>query len=253
MGKNPWNTVWEIEFDDEHKKQLVQFYEDVGNIKCVKLEDKLGEVLVPEESREYLKNMYESGYGLKVIARALGLTYTRIRTLFRYLKLEHRKGRDIVTEQVKQFRSERVKGDKSPWKDWPEKYPEMQKSNSKGIQGYYKKRDGSLVYLRSSWEYIFAKWLDKNNIDWKYEWKQYNLSNGENYRPDFFIFKNNELKMIVEIKGYYKNRTHKVDILREDLQGEIKVIRISNINNYTVFSENKEKNEWKKVRLLEKE
>jgi len=115
-----------------------------------------------------------------------------------------------------------------------------------------KKKDGSFVYLKSSWEYTFAKWLDKNNIIWKYEYKQYKLSSGENYRPDFFIFEYDKLKMIVEIKGYYKNRTYKVDKFRKDYS-DIPIIRISNMKSYTTHSEDKERREWSKVRLLKKE
>jgi len=253
MGNNPWNTTMSIEFDEAHKKRLVEFYERINNNhRKKKLKDRLKYFDVPLDSKYYLKGKYEEGYGLKVLARALDLTYTRIRTLFRYMDLEHRKGRDIVTDKVKVFRSERVKGDKNPWKDWTEKYPKMHKSCSRGIQGYYKRKNGAFVYLRSSWEYIFAKWLDKNNIDWKYEYKQYKLSNGEGYRPDFFIFKNDKLKIIVEIKGYYKDRVHKVDMFRNEYP-HIKIIKISNIGSYTPYTEKKERDEWyKNVKLLER-
>uniref|UniRef100_A0A6M3JWQ5 Putative capsid protein n=1 Tax=viral metagenome TaxID=1070528 RepID=A0A6M3JWQ5_9ZZZZ len=249
---NPWNITMDIDFDENHKEKLVEFYEKISGCRTVKVKEKLKNANIPIESKEYLKNKYDEGYGLKVIARCLGLTYTKIRTLFRYLSIDHRKGRDIVTDKVREFRSMRVMGDRSPWKDWPKRYPEMLKDCSRGIQGYYRKKDNSFVYLRSSWEYVFAKWLDNHNIDWKYEYKQYKLSNGETYRPDFFIFKDGELKMIIEIKGYYKDREHKIDVFRKDYS-DIKIVKISKISDYTPYSESKEKKEWLKERLLEKE
>jgi hypothetical protein len=51
--------------------------------------------------------------------------------------------------------------------------------------------------FRSSWEKLFAEWLDKNKIIWEYELMAYPLSNGYTYRPDFFT-----TNTIYEIKGY---------------------------------------------------
>lgn len=65
-----------------------------------------------------------------------------------------------------------------------------------GYAGFYKG-----VYLRSSIEYAFAYYLDKNNIEWKYEEKIFDLGD-TTYKPDFYIYKNNKLTEIVEVKGY---------------------------------------------------
>jgi hypothetical protein len=253
MFENPWNVKMEVVFDEKHKNRLVEFYEKMNSSYRNRIVDKsLTIEMPPIESISYLRDFYNSGYGLKLTARALGLTYTKVRTLFRYLGMEHRKGQDIVTERVKRFRSERVQGNKNPFYDWGETYPNMHK-NGKSIKGYYKKKDGEYVYLRSSWEYIMAKWLDKHNIDWKYELKTYKLSNGQNYRPDFFIFKENKLKMIIEVKGsttYFQN-SNKATKLNEDLN-DVKVIMITNINNYTTKSTETEVREWREKRLLEK-
>ncbi len=58
------------------------------------------------------------------------------------------------------------------------------------------------IYFRSSWEVIFAKWLDRNNYLWKYEpkrffFKNYNFS----YLPDFYV---TNLASYVEVKGRYR-------------------------------------------------
>jgi len=242
MKSNPWNIKMDMEFDQEHKKELVDFY----NSKRINPDSK-----VPKESKEYLVKKYDEGYGLKVIARALGISYTMNRTLFKYLSIEHRKGRNVVTPKTKEFRSYRVRGCRNPWVDWTNKYQEMGKSNDKkGLQGYYKRSDGKFVYLRSSWEYVFAKWLDKNNIKWEYEYKQYVLENGEKYRPDFFIFNDDGvLTKIIEIKGYNISSLHKTDMLSNELK-DVTVILIRDVRMYSNLSEREERKEWSRVRLL---
>jgi len=66
--------------------------------------------------------------------------------------------------------------------------------------GYYK---GNI--LRSSYEYVFAKYLDTINKVYKTEYKTYNMD-GYTYTPDFFIFNNKgQLEEIVEVRGYRLN------------------------------------------------
>ena len=73
---------------------------------------------------------------------------------------------------------------------------------TKSIQGWYKRKNGEMVWLRSCLEYIYAKWLDSNDIEWNTEVKVLR-GDGETYRPDFFIYRDGELKKIVEIKGNF--------------------------------------------------
>lgn len=64
-----------------------------------------------------------------------------------------------------------------------------------GYAGYYRG-----LYLRSSIEYTFVKYLEYKGINWRYEEKTYDLE-GVNYKPDFFIYEGEELVKIIEIKG----------------------------------------------------
>jgi predicted nuclease of restriction endonuclease-like RecB superfamily len=57
------------------------------------------------------------------------------------------------------------------------------------------------IYFRSSWEVLFAKFLDRNNISWQYEFKSFDLINTV-YRPDFYLPETNEY---IEIKGYWRD------------------------------------------------
>lgn len=79
----------------------------------------------------------------------------------------------------------------------------------RGYSGYYKG-----FYLRSSYEYAFAKYLDDRKIDWKYEQKSFDL-NGEIYVPDFFIYRNNSFLGVVEVKS---NKSEEIQKGKEKLQ-----------------------------------
>ncbi len=85
----------------------------------------------------------------------------------------------------------------------------------RGIKTRYKK-----ICFRSTWEAKVAKYLDDNNIIWKYEEKRYILWNNVSYLPDFFIYNNKkELIKIIEVKGYVTMENMlKVLLLKEILE-----------------------------------
>ncbi|GEN35028.1 restriction endonuclease [Aneurinibacillus danicus] len=77
---------------------------------------------------------------------------------------------------------------------------------NRGYAGYY-----GDVYLRSSYEYAYAKYLDYKQINWKYEEKKFDLGD-KMYTPDFFIYnEKSELQFIVEIKS--RNQQAKIKAL----------------------------------------
>lgn len=68
--------------------------------------------------------------------------------------------------------------------------------SNRGYAGYYKN-----FYLRSSYEYAYAKYLDFFSIIWDYEMQIFNIEN-KLYKPDFFILNpDGTIKKIVEIKS----------------------------------------------------
>lgn len=70
-------------------------------------------------------------------------------------------------------------------------------SNNKcgyGKGSYYKN-----IWMRSTWEVKYAKYLDKNKIKWLYESKTFDLGN-TTYTPDFYLPKTDEY---IEIKGWW--------------------------------------------------
>ena len=55
------------------------------------------------------------------------------------------------------------------------------------------------LYMRSSWEVLYAKWLDSRSEAWTYE-PRFILSNGYAYLPDFQLSSG----VIIEVKGYMR-------------------------------------------------
>lgn len=75
---------------------------------------------------------------------------------------------------------------------------------NRGYAGFYKG-----FYLRSSYEYAYAKYLDYHSIPWSYEDHTYDLGY-KLYKPDFFFYDQyGNLKKIIEIKS--RNKEAKVE------------------------------------------
>lgn len=74
-----------------------------------------------------------------------------------------------------------------------------------GRGSWYECKDGSRVWMRSSWETKFATYLDDNNIEWLYEIKKFPityLDKDGTYTPDFYLIKENKY---IEIKGWWRD------------------------------------------------
>jgi len=255
---NPWNTKMIIEFDENYANQIRDYYQSsrFKGYKKEKQKELRSKLIKPNLAFKYLEDKYNEGYGIKVLARHIGLSYTQLRVLMEMdeINICIRRGQNVVTDKVIDFRSKRVQGDKNPWHNWPKRDPEShKKTTSRGVQGYYQRKwDNELVWLRSSWEYTYAKWLDTQNIKWQFETKQFKFSNGEFYRPDFWILdESSECLYIVEIKGYFDCRAYKHKLLEEEFN--IKTILIKDISKYLQQSYRKELEEWKQLRKLSKD
>jgi Phage endonuclease I len=199
-----------------------------------------------EDCLNYLKLLYKDGYGLKVLAREIGTSYSILRNLFQeYWEIPINMGTDISYERTKQFRSKKAKEDpNNPFKNWLS--TQKRTKTNHGVQGYYINKYGDKLWLRSTYEYIYCKWLDKNDILYKYEDVTFSLKNGEKYRPDFILPDGT----IIEVKGnFYTNRRYKADMLKEQYP-DIKIIVVDNIDQYTEKGYGEELKEWKQNRLL---
>jgi hypothetical protein len=159
--------------------------------------------------KDELTKAYEAGYGFKSIGSQLGISYTRLRTVFDWLGIERRHGQNVVTDKLRETRRLNVLGEKSPWHDWPNRKPEMfANKGTTGVQGRFRSKSGETFWLRSTWEYIYAKWLDDHGIEWKTEVQCFDTPDGK-YRPDFFLYEDGKLTAIVEVKGLYERENQR--------------------------------------------
>lgn len=199
--------------------------------------------------KNYLANYYQEGYGLKSIAKKIGLTPTRIRTLFEILKIEINKGQKVVYQKTREIRSNNLKKAYEDRSGWFKTFERRTNKTSRGVQGYYyNESKKKLVWLRSTYEFIYAKWLDKHLIEWDVEQNTFQLQK-TTYRPDFFIYENGKLAKIVEIKGYWAKGEIKTKELSEKLQ--IDVVLIKDIGPYMENKYEEELKLWKQKLIKE--
>jgi len=196
---------------------------------------------------KYIKEEYSRNYLIKEYNLKVSLSV--FKKIFEIFEIPAR-CLGTVTNRTKSLRSEKSKKEyekKTGW--WDKKVFRVNKEYSgRGIQGYYfNKSLQKFVWLRSSYEYIYAKWLDNNNWEWDVEFKRYEVKD-KIYRPDFFIFNNGVLKKIVEIKGYWNNTSWKVEELNKILKIDVAIINKEEIKNYTI-NVRKDIKEWKEIRL----
>lgn len=214
-----------------------------------------------EEVKYWLEQRYvKEGRGLKSMIADYGLpiSYSVFRNILRFFEIKMRDNKD-VTEFLKKRRQTNAKKQRKNRVGFGS-LESIQKqknktTNTRGIQGYYwNNSKQKWVWLRSSWEYIYAKWLDEKEIIWDVETKTYKIAENLVYRPDFFIFNDkDELETIVEIKGYWKDKVWKVDELKKILDPhKIKICIITDISPYTK-STKRETRIWKTTRRLELE
>lgn len=243
--------------DLEKVKTLI---EDINLGKFRQGNNKLNDKILIDERinnfKEFANEVYvNEGVGFKTMIKRyeLNVSYTLLRRIFIFLGYELHSNR-IPTKSLIEQRSINAKKhyvNKTGFFKEGVQDNVKTKKTERGIQGYYwNPFKEKYVWLKSSWEFIYAKWLVKHNIKWDYELKSFHLSDGSTYKPDFYIYDDNwELLYLVEIKGFWKNRLYKTELLNKEYG--IKVITIEDMSPYTELTLKKEKNIWRKLRKLE--
>ena len=204
--------------------------------------------------KNIIEREYKNGFGIKRLAKLFNSSYSTIRKFIQLL------GIDInvpnkTTDSIRTFRKHKSTIERETKTGWfsPVVRRSLKIINSgRGIQGYYfNKSTNKWVWLRSSYEYIFAEYLTYNNINWDSEVVTYDLLDGTSYTPDFFIYDSNftTITAIVEIKGYLTVNSYKVDELKKIINTEISLIGSDDIDLYKIENINYLK-KWKQTRLL---
>jgi hypothetical protein len=206
------------------------------------------------EIKKELENLYfNEEYGFKSLGKLLNISYTIMRQLFEYFEIDSRKGTSVVTNRVKKFRKDKafdeMKNNKGMYNN---KLIRKSQKTNRGVQGYYfNKWFDKKVWLRSTYEFIYAQWLDNKNIKWDVEVESYRLSDNTQYRPDFFIYENDIIKKIVEIKGFWDIRAYKASLLKKEYGIDIILLDFSNqsIEDYIIDNKkySQKLKEWKQI------
>lgn len=68
----------------------------------------------------------------------------------------------------------------------------------------YAGKNGRLSRFRSTWEVVFARYLDSQGLEWAYESHTWLLSDGTAYTPDFWV---PSLNIYFEVKGWMRERS----------------------------------------------
>jgi hypothetical protein len=93
-------------------------------------------------------------------------------------------------------------------------------------------KDGVRMRMRSSWEVVFARWLDENNEPWEYEPQVFMLTKSDRYTPDFYL-PNRDLW--VEVKGFMsRDAARKIEAFRKTnalaLVGKDFILKIAGVS-----------------------
>ena len=152
--------------------------------------------MTEKEIKNGILKGYSEGKGMKILAREFGWNYSKVRNFIHNSGIRVRKNNEI-TDHLRMVRSknqkERIK----------RHGVHISTSSRLGVNGFFwNESRKKWVFLRSSYEYIYAKWLDKQNKDWDVEVYQLKINNVW-YRPDFFLYENGSLASIVEVKSKY--------------------------------------------------
>lgn len=202
----------------------------------------------------FFEKYEKEGRGIKSIIKDydLPITYSSLRNLIIFMEFSLHSNKDANNFLKQRRKDNALKQLKEKSGMYSNEVDRHNNKTSRGIQGYYwNTSKNKYVWLRSSWEFIYAKWLNKHKFLWDVEVKRYKLNN-RSYLPDFFIYdKNNKLYKIVEIKGYWKDKVYKYNELKEQLN--IDLVLIIDISPYLDKKINEEIKIWKSLRRLKLE
>lgn len=87
----------------------------------------------------------------------------------------------------------------------------------------YRRRDGSSIKLRSSWEVEVAEYLDAQRIAWEYEPRRFDLGD-TTYVPDFYLPDDD---CYWEVKGWFNERARRKAAAFRECYPEIPLIMVT--------------------------
>ena len=104
-------------------------------------------------------------------------------------------------------------------------------------QSKYKRKDGSVVMMDSTWETVMAMRLDELNVKWERDESmklEYRSKTGRkrNYIPDFYL---PEYDVYLEVKGYWTDSArHKMKDVQE--RNPVKIVILESLDAVNKFT-----------------
>jgi len=173
---------------EETKKKIIKIHTGLKRSKktCKNISDSLKGKYKYNISKEFLiKEYIKKNKSMKIIAKEIECSEATICYRMKKYNILRRNRYEAMKGVPKSN-----KGKKHHW-------------YGKIIHGKWGKYKG--IYMRSSWEILYAKYLDKQHINWQYEPIAFELDN-TTYTPDFYLPEKNKY---IEIKGYWRDDSKK--------------------------------------------
>ena len=101
--------------------------------------------------------------------------------------------------------------------------------------------NGKTITLRSSYELIFARVLDKKGLTWQYEPQTFKLKEGCRYTPDFYVLETDEW---FEVKGYITEKSVEKIRLFSEMGYKITIITLNDLERETGLKYKQMKRQW---------
>jgi len=151
--------------------------------------------MITKQELEYL--YLKENKTLKTIAKIKNCSYGKIHKHMEKYQIPRRKGGFKKGIKFSEKHKQNISLSKTG-----SLHPNFGKKCFHSKRYWYVCPNGETVSMRSRWEVAYAKYLDKNKIQWSYEPETFILKSGTAYTPDFLILKTNTY---VEIKGWLKD------------------------------------------------
>ena len=153
---------------------------------------------INEKVSEKLNNRINNGEKIGFIQRNNSKTLITNKCVICGVEFEHkRKGIKTCSQEcLKILRSAQAKENKQFLSGG------YRKGSGRGKGSWYDSEIAGTVYLDSTWEVAYAKYLDENLIQWKRNTKRFKYINHgkeHNYIPDFYLI---DRDLYIEIKGF---------------------------------------------------
>ncbi len=186
-----------------------------------------GSKAILPEAEDRMISLYESGLNVHDVAKGCGVVPSTVLKVLRRRGIERRANvkRKVLSDEQR-LELARKYADGSTFSDLESEYKvscSVVKSclDEFNVEHRTSGRAGSIEYMdtlgqtwmfKSTWEHLYAQWLDKGGFRWSYEPRSFDLSERRCYTPDFSVVVDGSVEYH-EVKGWLNEKAE--DRMRE--------------------------------------